>query len=347
MSNTDFLSESALRRIQSILDYQASYRLSHQTLCQSGNPRYDLMQHILLKYFSGGDEESFFPSHLLDTLKRAQSNDEREHVYLKCFSMLGICGQSDLSLIQGQCDAEKNYRLLNQLLDLVEAKKDLNFGQAQLIKDINFTKQIVQNGDRIFTKEYKLFNNDMLSRISEHKVPSQGEFKERINVSEKNLETLKQQVDELRQQHSLIDSDVNLDSAHTESIDDPVEQIISKLNTLGVLMQRFVTTFNQEFTPWVNQVQKTQNTSQSFDANTNILGPTSTQVLITFKKIDSVLVNLQTIQQMIAGITHGPVSQHIKRLLEDQQDLISDSALYELSSELDVLENSIMRLSGK
>jgi hypothetical protein len=162
--------ESILRRVQTELRYPAVLRLTSRSLWQSGNPRYDLLQYILVTHFD--DHDAFFPHHLLTTLKNAQSNDEREQIYLKCFSLMGLCKPTDLSPIQGSCSLEDNFKLLSQLLDLTETRIQLTESSLpkSVEKDYRLIAQVSQKAEQVFTDECRLFSNDLLSKLGKQEV---------------------------------------------------------------------------------------------------------------------------------------------------------------------------------
>jgi hypothetical protein len=166
------VTNTILQRVQNELKYPSVLRLSARTLWESGNPRYDLFQYILVTHFDTKDEDcAFFPSQLLTSLRSAQSNDEREQIYLRCFSLLGLCKPTDLSLIQGLCSLEQNVKLLSQLLDLTETRIECQEPLPVAVeKDQRLISQVALKYEQVFTTEVKLFSNDLLSKMPKHEV---------------------------------------------------------------------------------------------------------------------------------------------------------------------------------
>jgi hypothetical protein len=342
------LTDIILQRVQN-LQYPGVLRLSAKTLWQSGNPRYDLMQYLLTNYFH--EEDTFFPSHLINTLISAQSNDEREQIYLKCFSLMGLCKPTDLILIQGCCSLEKNYKLLTQLLDLVETciqSKGVSNLLRLVDKDMYLVCQVAQKHDQIFATEYRLFSNDMLSKLSKQEIPTAAVHDEKIENLKRQIETLRIQVVDLshvsKNNNELV-LDRELKDIPNISQEDRISRLNDQFGTMSLLIQRFLCTFEDEFLPWIKQTQHQQQT-HDFDPNKHVIGKISGEVLSLYNDIKDLLHNLDAIKSMSTDMTtQNSTSNRIVNIASENDENVGESLLHELSKRIHILESSLERMN--
>jgi hypothetical protein len=175
-------SQKILTRIRQDINYSDVNKLTHETLWYTGHWRLDLLQFILIHYFHTISPNVYFPSTLIDQLVHSQNNDEREQLLVKCFSYLGLMRMNDRSIVSGTCDLQVNYKFMNQILDLAKMNASslndtpgntTNVTQNMvqtLERDSQFLNVIAHNQSTIFDVPFRLFSQDILSRLPDEPV---------------------------------------------------------------------------------------------------------------------------------------------------------------------------------
>lgn len=109
--------------------------------------------------------------------------------------------------------------------------------------------------------------------------------------------------------------------------DTDVSSLSAQFGTLDLLIEKFLTIFDQEFMPWLRQAQ--QHTT-SFDKHS--IGKTSSQVLSMYHDIQALLCDVQAIRDM---------NYNIGTNLENDENI----NLHDLTTQMRVLEKSLQRIS--